>query len=210
MCFHSKILNRHIIFNWLFAWATESFHQDITHHLSFSEWCTIITQHPTTRPSHPLNGPLTDWHTYSPTLIQEEISPTPTPSQYISQFRDLVRLKPTSSDTTHVLIPRVRFVLDNDIMTILDIYTSALILTIEGSFKPLVTHHVYLPHQPHHPTTAHAAVSVTITAINNSHLTKQWMDIPTIPLLSRVQPLPTAYTRQITSPTTLRISWHGS
>ena len=52
---------------------------------------------------------------------------------------------------------------------------------------------MYPLNQPQHPTTAYTAVSVTITAINNSHPTKQWMDLPIIPLLSRVQPLPTVY-----------------
>ena len=58
------------------------------------------------------------------------------------------------------------------------------------------------PHQSQHPTIAHAAVSVTITAINNSHPTTPWMDLPTISLLSRVQPLPTAYgTNNVTNNT---------
>ena len=52
-------------------------------------------------------------------------------------------------------------------------------------------------HHPAKPTTDtnnfHAVVSIIIIAINNSHLVKPWMDLPTIRLLSRVQPLPTTY-----------------
>ena len=43
-----------------FARATESFHQDITQYLSFTEWRTTLSQHPTMIPSHPLLVPLTD------------------------------------------------------------------------------------------------------------------------------------------------------
>ena len=71
-------------------------------------------------------------------------------------------------------------------MDILDEYQSPLVLTIDGSFKPSPTLHVYPPRQPHPPTLAHAAASVTITALNNSHPTQQWMDLPTIPLVSSV------------------------
>ena len=39
-------------------------HSDITHYLSFMEWRTTISQHPTMHPSHPLRVPLVDWHTY--------------------------------------------------------------------------------------------------------------------------------------------------
>ena len=61
---------------------------------------------------------------------------------------------------------------------------------------------MYPPQQPQHPTTAHAATSVTIIAINSSHPTKQRMDISIIPLLFRVQPLPTAYgTNNVTNNT---------
>ena len=49
------------------------------------------------------------------------------------------------------------------------------------------------PRQAKPPTLAHVAASVTITALNNSHPTQQWMNLPTIPLLSRFQPLPIAY-----------------
>ena len=62
---------------------------------------------------------------------------------------------------------------------------------------------MYPPQQPQHPTTAHAATSVTIIAINSSHPTRQRMDISIIPLLFRVQPLPTAYgTNNVTNNTT--------
>ena len=153
-------------------------------------------------PSYPLNAPLTDWHIYSPDLSHEATSPTPPISQYITRFRDPIRLQPIAPDTTHVLTPRVRCISDKDIMTILDIYASPLILTIDGSFKPSVTQHVYPPNQPQHPTIAHAVASVTIIAINNSHSTKQWMDLPTILLLSCVQPLPTTYgTNNVTNNT---------
>ena len=145
------------------------------------------------RPSHPLNAPLMDWHIYSLDLSHETKSPTPPPIQSISRFKDLIRLQPTAPDTTHVLTPRVRCISDKDIMTILDIYVSPLILAIDGSFKPSATQHEYPPNQPHHPTIALTATSVTITAINNYHPTKKWMDLPTIPLLSRVQPLPPTY-----------------
>jgi len=87
-------------------------------------------------------------------------------------------------------------------MQILDTYASPLILTIDEYSKPPVTQHIHPPHQPQHPTIAYAAASVTITAINNSHPTKPWMDLPTIPLLSRVQPLPAAYgTNDVTNNT---------
>ena len=87
-------------------------------------------------------------------------------------------------------------------MDILDEYQSPLVLTIDGSFKPSPTINVYPPRQPHPPTMAHAAASVTITALNNTHPTRPWMDLPTIPLLSRVQPLPAAYgTNNVTNNT---------
>ena len=75
-------------------------------------------------------------------------------------------------------------------------------LTIDGSFKPCPTQHVYPPRQPHPPTLAHTAASVTIAVLNNSHPTQQWIDLPTVPLLSRVQPLPAAYgTNNVTNNT---------
>ena len=180
-----------------FAWTTETFHHNITHYLSFTVWRTIISKHPTMRPLYTLLSPPTDWNTDSPTLIRDTSTPSPTPSQYIAQFRDLVQFNPTSTDTTHVLAPRMWCASDKDVMTILAIYASPLIITIDSSFKPFTTQHVYP-----HPTTAHAEDSVTITTINNSHPTKPWMNLPTIPLLSRVQPRPTAFgTNNVTNNT---------
>ena len=87
-------------------------------------------------------------------------------------------------------------------MDILDEYHSPLVLTIDESFKPSPSLHVYPPRQSHPFTLVHTATSVTITTLNNSHPTQQWMDLPTIPLLSRVQPLPPAYnTNNVTNNT---------
>ena len=87
-------------------------------------------------------------------------------------------------------------------MLILKKYNSPLILTIDGSFRPSPSPHIYPPHQSHHPTTTYAVVSVTITAINNSTPTSDWRNLPTIPILSRVQPLPAAYgTNNVTNNT---------
>ena len=57
-----------------------------------------------------------------------------------------------------------------------------------------ISHPSYVP--PSSTTTSNNitySIQCHITAINNCHPTKRWMDLPTIPLLSRVQPLPTAY-----------------
>ena len=85
-------------------------------------------------------------------------------------------------------------------------YSGYLCLSIDSHHRRVfqtIRHPACLPpNQPQHQTTAHAAASVTISAINNSHPTKQWMDLPTIPLLSRVQPFPTAYgTNNVTNNT---------
>ena len=87
-------------------------------------------------------------------------------------------------------------------MNLLVTYNSPPILTINGWFKPSYTLHIYPPHQPQTPTLVHTVASVTITAINNSHPTQLWMDLPTLSLLSRVQPLLAAYgTNNITNNT---------
>ena len=49
---------------------------------------------------------------------------------------------------------------------------------------------------------AYAAASVTITAINNSTSSSNWIHLPTIPIISREQPLPAAYdTNNVTNNT---------
>ena len=104
--------------------------------------------------------------------------------------------------TSHPLTTGLLTIIDNDIMNTLDKYNSSLILIIEGSFKPPYTQYIYPPRQPQHPNLAHAAASVTITAIDNSYSTTQWMDLPTIPLLSHVHPLPATYgTNNVTNNT---------
>ena len=121
-------------------------HSDITHYLSFMEWRTTISQHPTMQPSHPLRVPLVDWHGthISPILIYDTNTPNPTPRQYIARFRDHVRFQSNSTNTRHVLTPRMQYASDNDIMTILVTYDSPLRLTIDASFKATTTYHVYL------------------------------------------------------------------
>ena len=98
-----------------------------------------------------------------------------------------------SHATRHLLAPNKLHIFDHDITLILTKYNQPLILTIDGSFIPSPNPHIYPPYQHHHPTTAYAAASVTITAINNSNPSRNWMNLPTIPILSRVQPLPAAY-----------------
>ena len=98
-----------------------------------------------------------------------------------------------SHATTHPLTPNALHISDYDITFILKKYNSPLILTIDGSFRPSPIPRIYHPRQPHHPTTAYAAASVTITTINNSTPSRNWIHLPTISILSRVQPLPAAY-----------------
>ena len=75
-------------------------------------------------------------------------------------------------------------------------------MSIDGSFTPPRIPHIYPPNQPQHPTVAKATASVTVTAIDNLHPTRAWTDLPTIPLLARVQPLPAAYgTNDVTNNT---------
>ena len=93
----------------------------------------------------------------------------------------------------YLLTPLARSISDHAITNILLTYNSPLILTIDGSFKPFNTQHVYPLNQPQRLTIAHVAASFTIAAINNSHPFKPWMDLLPIPLLFRVQPLPAAY-----------------
>ena len=67
--------------------------------------------------------------------------------------------------------------------------------------------------QSHPFTLVHTATSVTITTLNNSHPTQQWMDLPTIPLLSRVSPYPLHITQtmsQTTRQSCFYVSWRVS
>lgn len=98
-----------------------------------------------------------------------------------------------STETIHLLTLLERSISDHAITNILLTYNFLLILTINGLFKPFNTQHIYPPHQPQRLTISHAAASFTIATINNLHPFKPWMDLLTIPLLSRVQPLPAAY-----------------
>ena len=168
--------------------AANTYNNDLIHYPVFAEWHTTRSQHPTLHPSYPLDAPPSEWNIYSP-----EQSHHSTLGRNITTFRESIRLQPTSHHTTHSLTPGSLALTDSEILDILDEYQSPLVLTIDGSFKPSPTLHVYPPRQPHPPTLSHAAASVTITALNNYHPTQQWMDLPTIPLLSRVQPLPAAY-----------------
>jgi len=177
--------------------AADTYRHDLTNYLAFAEWRTTRSQHPTMHPSHPLDAPPSEWNIYSP-----EQSHHSTQGRNINAFREAIRLNHTSHHTTHPLTTGSLTITDSELMDILDEYQSPLVLTIDGSFKPSPTLHVYPPRQPHPPTMAHAAASVTITALNNSHPTRPWVDLPTIPLLSRVQPLPAAYdTNNVTNNT---------
>ena len=142
-------------------------------------------------------------HTLSATTPRHNRQTTQyTACHHITEFRNSIRLQPSSVSTSHPFITGSLNSTDNNIMAILDTYNSPFILTIDESFKPHDTYHIYPPRQPQHPTLAHAAASVTITAINNSHPTKQWMVLPSIPLLSRVQPFTAAYgTNNVTNNT---------
>ena len=108
-------------------------------------------------------------------------------------FQNTLQFRPSSMHIANPLIPRKYTVSDNEIMNILFVYDSPLIFTIDGSFKPSGTKNIYPPHQSQQLTLAHVVTSVTITPINNSHPTKSWMNLPTIPLLFRVQSLKAAY-----------------
>ena len=136
-------------------------------------------------------------------MIDKVFNNQSTPRHYITAFRDSIRLRPISHSTTHPLTPDSLALTESKIMGILVEYNSPLILTIDGSFKLSTRLHVYpSPRQPHPPTLAHVAASVTITALNNSHPTQQWMKLPTIPSLSRVQSLLAAYgTNSVTNNT---------
>ena len=182
--------------------ATTTYHHHLMEYLTFTKWCTTTSHHPTMRSSHPLNAPVTAWNTYSPQLLFTITDKQHTLRHHITEFRNSICLQPSSVSTSHPFVTGSLSSTDTRIMTILDTYKSPLILTIDGPFKPLDTHHIYPPHQPQHPTFAHTAASITSTVINNSHLTTQWMDLPSIPLLSCVQPLPAAYdTNNVTNNT---------
>ena len=182
--------------------ATTTYHHYLMEYLTFTKWCTTTSHHPTMRSSHPLNAPVTAWNTYSPQLLFTITDKQHTLRHHITEFRNSICLQPSSVSTSHPFVTGSLSSTDTRIMTILDTYKSPLILTIDGPFKPLDTHHIYPPHQPQHPTFAHTAASITSTVINNSHLTTQWMDLPSIPLLLRVQPLPAAYdTNNVTNNT---------
>ena len=173
--------------------ATTTYHRDIREYLTFTEWRTTTSQHPTMRPSHPPTVPVTAWNTYAPQLHLTTTDKQHTPRHHITEFRNSIRLQPSSTSTSHPFIAGSLHCTDNDIMTIIATYNSLLILAIDVSFKPPDTHHMYPPRQPQHPTLSNAVASVTITVINNSLPTTPWMDLPTIPLLSRVQSLPATY-----------------
>ena len=153
-------------------------------------------------PPNPLTTPITDWHTYTPNLTHRPGTSPPSPKEYTDRFCQQVCLHFMSHATTYPLTPNAIHISDYDITLILKNYNSPLILTIDGSFRPSPIPHIYLPHQPHHPTTAYATASITITAINNSTPSRNWMHLPTIPILSRVQSLPAAYsTNNVTNNT---------
>ena len=150
-------------------------------------------------------------HTLSATTPRHSRQTTQyTVCHYITEFRNSIRLQPSSVSTSHPFITGSLNSTDNNIMAILDTYNSPFILTIDESFKPHDTYHIYPPRQPQHPTLAHAAASVTITAINNSHPTKQWMVLPSIPLLAfNLSPLRMAPTMSRTTQlNSWYVSWH--
>ena len=182
--------------------AANTYHNDLTHYLTFAEWRTTRSQHPTMYPSHPLDAPPSECNIYSPDRSHTSNTHKSTSGHEITAFRDLIRLRLSSHNTTHPLTTGSLSLLNSEIMDILVAYNSPLVLTINGSFKPSPTQHVYPPRQPRHPTLAQGAASVTITALNNSHPTQQWTDLPTVPLLSCVQPLPAVYgTNNVTNNT---------
>ena len=185
-----------------FVHATLIYKQDLQLFLTFTEWRTTIAQHPTQTPTHPLNAPHSSWHTYRPDLAYPYGTCMPPPRQYISTFRQQIHLQPLSHEKTHPLTTTARSISDFELTTILRTYNSPLIVSIDGSFTPPRIPHIYPPNQPQHPTVAKATASVTVTAINNSHPTRPWTDLPTTPLLARVQPLPAAYgTNDVTNNT---------
>ena len=187
--------------------ATTTYHNDIMEYLTFTEWRRTTSQHPTIRPSYPLNTPVTAWNEYASQLHLTTLDKQQTPLNHITEFCNSIRLQLSSVSTSYPFITGSLHRTDNDIITILATYNSPLILTIDGSFKPSDRHHIYPLRQPQHPTIVHVAASVTITTINNSHPTTQWMDLPTIPVLSRVQPLPAAYgTNNITNNTAVLLA----
>ena len=85
--------------------ATATYHHDITYYLTFIEWLMTTSYHPTIRHSHPLYEPIIEWYTYSPKLDHSTDNPIPTPSQYITTFRNTVRFQSSSVNITHPLTP---------------------------------------------------------------------------------------------------------
>ena len=160
---------------------------------TFTKWRTTPSQHPAQMPTSPSTAPIVDWHTYTPNITHRPGTTPPSLQNYIDRFRQHACLHFMSHATRHLLAPNKLHIFDHDITLILTKYNQPLILTIDGSFIPSPNPHIYPPYQHHHPTTAYAAASVTITAINNSNPSRNWMNLPTIPILSRVQPLPAAY-----------------
>ena len=120
----------------------------------------------------------------------------PPPRHYMSTFRQQIQLQPLSHEKTHPITTTARSISDFELAAILRTYNSPLIVS------PIRIPHIYPPNQPQHPTVARATASVTVTAINNSHPTQSWTDLPTIPLLASVQPLLAAYgTNDVTNNT---------
>lgn len=149
-----------------------TYHQDVSKYLTFTEWRTTTSQHPTMRLFHPLYVPITERHTYSPNLDHSNNNPRPTLMKCITTFRNTVRFQSSSVNTSHLLTPCDITIKKNDIMIILITYYSPLILTIDGSFKPSHTQHIYPPRQSQKLTLVHAAASIIITTINSSYPTK--------------------------------------
>ena len=116
--------------------TSSTYHHDLTHYLAFAEWRTTRSQHPTMHPSHFLDAPASEWNIYSPNLSHPPNTHRSTPRNYITAFRDAIRLRPTSHTTTHPLTPSSLAFVDSAIMDILVAYNSPLVLTIDGSFKP--------------------------------------------------------------------------
>ena len=81
---------------------------------------------------------------------------------------------------------------NNTILIHLKYYKSPIILATDGSYHAPTATDTFLSPQPHTAITGRPATSVVVVAINNTTQDDTWFYKPIIPLLARVQPLPTA------------------
>ena len=97
---------------------------------------------------------------------------------YIATVHHIVQLKLYSEDKYHLLIANNIYISDYYTAEILTVYKLYFILIVDKSLKPSPAQNIHLPRQSQSPIVVHITTSMTITAINNVHRTKLWIDLP--------------------------------